>query len=134
MEKINIEEIMQEIREEIKEKGYTKDELSFLDVPIKKNDVDQFNASLLESAMQDISNNKMVDYYAPIEGKSLKAIAKKIVRKLIKPIVYPMCEKQKVYNASVDIAINQLYLYMQDQKEKISLLETMLNEKKEHVR
>ena len=37
MESINIEEIMQEIRQEIKDKGYKDEDLSFNDIPIPQN-------------------------------------------------------------------------------------------------
>ena len=133
MQEINIDEIMQEIRAEIKEKGYKESDLSFQDIEIPKTDVvflAEYNEGELENALHIANAYTRVDYYRPIEGNGIKAICKKIVRKLAKPIIYHLCVSQETFNSNTVKTLNQMNLYIQKLEARNKELETMLDERK----
>ncbi len=132
MTEINVEKIMEEIREDIKKKGYKESDLSFNDIPIKDSEevlVGQFNASELERTLHNANVGVRVDFYKPIEGNALKKAIKKLVRKIMKPVLYHLCESQERYNANVAQTLNQLYLYIQKQEAHINDLERLIAER-----
>lgn len=132
MTEINVEKIMEEIREDIKRKGYKESDLSFNDIPIKDSGellVGQFNASELERTLHNANVGVRVDFYKPIEGNALKKAIKKLVRKIMKPVLYHLCESQERYNANVAQTLNQLYLYIQKQEAHINDLERLIAER-----
>ena len=132
MTEINVEKIMEEIREDIKKKGYKESDLSFNDIPIKDSEevlVGQFNASELERTLHNANVGVRVDFYKPIEGNALKRVIKKFIRKIMKPILYHLCESQERYNANVAQTLNQLYLYIQKQEAHINDLERLIAER-----
>jgi hypothetical protein len=127
MTDINVEQIMQEIREEIKEKGYKPSDLSFTDIAVKEVHVEEtYNAQQLQEALQAAKTFVRVDYYKPIDGKGPKAITKKMIRKMLKPLLFPLCQEQEQYNVNAVQTMNQMYQYMLLQEKKIEELETML--------
>ena len=88
---INIEEIMADIKREIKEKGLTGDMLSFEDVPYKK--TPQAGGSVKE-ALDFLNSNYNVQPYKELKGDPLKVFFKKVIRKLTKFYVEPITEEQ----------------------------------------
>lgn len=132
MTEINVEKIMEEIREDIKRKGYKESDLSFNDIPIKDSEellVGQFNANELERTLHNANVGVRVDFYKPIEGNALKKATKKLIRKIMKPVLYHLCESQERYNANVAQTLNQLYLYIQKQEAHINDLERLIAER-----
>ena len=119
-ETINIEEIMQQIRAEIKEKGYSADMLSFQDVecPAEKE-----NFHYDEKECLDIVNCVNRDSHIPWTGElnqgGVKAFVKKIIRKLTGFLIAPIVERQNQFNSDVTRSINQFMGYMEQQNEKI---------------
>lgn len=133
MQEINIEEIMQEIRAEIKEKGYKESDLSFQDIAIPKEDtvlLTEYNENELKNCLHSANAYTRVDYYRPIEGNGIKAVGKKLVRKLIKPVVYHLCVSQETFNANTAKTLNQMNLYIQKLEERIAELEKIVDEGK----
>lgn len=68
---INVEEIMEKIRAEIKEKGYKESDLSFSDVLIPAfTEVakEEFDLVALQGKLQGINETYGVDYYKVNEG------------------------------------------------------------------
>ena len=94
MENINIEEIMAQIKREIKEKGLTADMLSFEDVPYSKPvQVTREGSSSLadaDDALAHMNAHYYVQPYKPIAGNPLKVFIKKVIRKLTKFYVEPV--------------------------------------------
>lgn len=131
-ENINIEEIMKQIREEIKEKGYKESDLSFADVAVpavEAVDTVDPDEGVLSFALNSANKNVRVDYYRPIEGNGLKKALKKFIRKLVKPAVYHLCVNQETFNTGTVQTLNQLYIYIQNQEVRIAELERRLSEK-----
>ena len=100
---INVEEIMEQIRENIKERGYDKIPLSFEDIkisePVIKGMV-KYNPYLFNKEMTYLNNNWNNDWDIPISGGGIRAIIKKTVRKVSRFILIPIVSFQNEYNAS----------------------------------
>lgn len=133
MQEINVEKIMEEIRAEIKEKGYKESDLSFNDIPVReqKNELqEEFDTDMLKNLLHAANTHTRVDYYKPITDTGLKGIIKKAIRKILKPLILPLCMDQESYNSMSVQTLNQLYLYIQMQDQRITELERIICEEK----
>jgi hypothetical protein len=107
---INIEEIMSQIKREIKEKNLTADMLSFEDVPYEK-PTDMSSGSSLEdcdSALTYLNTHYYIQPYKELQGNPLKVFFKKVIRKLTKFYVEPVVFDQNDFNANTTKALNSL--------------------------
>ena len=93
---IDVEEIMSKIKQNIKERGYTEEEIisNFDFTPEEKNDIDDI--SLLHRSW-NINLEKEIESSPGIIGKS-KIFFKKSIRKLVIPYVKPIIEEQITIN------------------------------------
>ncbi|MCR4795892.1 MAG: hypothetical protein K5898_12155 [Ruminococcus sp.] len=95
-EKINIEEIMAEIKRGIKEQGLTADMLSFEDVPFKKT----AQGGSASEAFDYITSHYYIQPYKELKGNPIKVFIKKIIRKMVKFYVEPVVFEQNDFNAN----------------------------------
>lgn len=107
---INIEKIMQDIRQEIKDKGLTSDMLSFEDVPYQKPG-DAVSGCTMDSeeirnAMVYLNGHYNIQPYKPLGGNALFVFVKKVIRKLTKFYVEPIVFDQNDFNANVVRVLN----------------------------
>lgn len=118
---INIEEIMQEIRQNIKDKGYDKEPVSFEEIEMPQGAVsggEGYQADVLLSELEYLNHNYYNQFHVPINGGNPFAVLiKKVIRKLTRFLVVPLVEFQNQYNASSLRCMNQM-------KEYITELET----------
>lgn len=109
---INIEEIMAQIKREIKEKNLSSDMLSFEDVPYKKpvQISRSGNASLSDAdeTLAFMNAHYYVQPYKPITGNPIKVFIKKVIRKLTKFYVEPVVFEQNEFNANTVSVLNTL--------------------------
>ena len=103
-EKINIEEIMAEIKQSIKDQGLTADMLSFEDVPYRKN-VQSGSAS---EALDYVSTHYYIQPYKELQGNPVKVFIKKVIRKLTKFYVEPVVFEQNDFNANAVTVMKSL--------------------------
>lgn len=108
--KIDIEEIMAQIKREIKEKGLTSDMLSFEDVPYRKpvQAAAETGTSLsaANEALDYMNAHHYVQPYKPITGNPVKVFFKKVIRKLVKFYVEPVVFEQNSFNAATVNVLN----------------------------
>lgn len=107
---INVEEIMSQIKREIKEKNLTADMLSFEDVPYEK-PTDMSSGSSLEdcdSALTYMNTHYYIQPYKELQCNPLKVFFKKVIRKLTKFYVEPVVFEQNDFNANTTKALNSL--------------------------
>ncbi len=100
---VNIEAIMQEIREEIKAKGYTYDMLSFKDVSAPLCSDNESEAVSFEGAEKNLAymdNVSHVAGYRPLDGNKLVVFIKRIIRKFTKFYVEPVVASQNEFNSA----------------------------------
>lgn len=96
---INIEKIMDEIRADIKAKGYTNDMLSFNEVSSIKVVDGSFSREEYDTALNYLNNSYNVVSIRPLTGNPLFVFIKRIIRKLAKFYVEPIVASQNEYNA-----------------------------------
>ena len=105
---VNIEEIMQNIRKEIKEKGLSSDMLSFEDVPYQKPDaaVNGAGSEEVKNSLVYLNGHYNVQPYKPLGGNPLFVFIKKVLRKLMKFYIEPIVNDQNNFNANVVRVLN----------------------------
>ncbi|MBR3515266.1 MAG: hypothetical protein IKO10_02840 [Lachnospiraceae bacterium] len=134
---INVEEIMEQIRTNIRERGYDKIPLSFEDVPISQPLIAgevEYDAMVLRQEVQYLNQNWNNNWNVPVSGGGLRAKFKKLIRKLTRFIIAPIVAFQNEYNASNVRAIQQLAAYakmMDEYKLRIEELEQQVKELKQ---
>jgi hypothetical protein len=99
---INIEEIMEEIRADIKARGYTDDILSFDNVPDDSAKTADFNSSDFSADIAYIRDqwNVMIAT-TEINNSKLKRLIKRIIRKMSFFLLFPITTQQSQFNLSV---------------------------------
>ena len=98
MDSINVEQIMQEIRAQIKEKGLNTEIMPFEDIPFPENRVDAFDK--LEKENKQLRAESNVPYYYEMP-KGIKTFIKKVIRKAVHGVVAPILDNQNRFNADV---------------------------------
>lgn len=133
---VNIEEIMQGIRQEIKDKGLTPDMLSFEDVPYRKPDapVNGAGTEEVQESLIYLNAHYNVQPYKPLGGNALVVFIKKVLRKLMKFYIEPIVNDQNQFNANVVHVLNaqQDAPDMQELVKRLEVLE--LNQKQMALR
>ena len=134
---INIEEIMSEIRENIKERGYDKEPLSFEEVAVSKpvlQGESEYDAEEFNREIEYLNYNWSNTYQVPISGGNpIGVFIKKVIRKLTRFIVFPIVNFQNAYNASNVRCLKQIKEYMAEMEEykvRIAKLEKEIEELK----
>ena len=140
MEQINIEDIMKQIRTEIREKGYVDNELQFSDiaclaggsgVPFDMNqykeEVESANESRLVLSYRDISSDR-----AGV-GKII-TIVKKIVRKVVCFYIEPIVDDQNRFNEFSTRIMTQSVSRFEEDDQKIDELEKKLYDCEKKIR
>ncbi len=109
---VNIEEIMSDIKAEIKEKGYTSDMLSFEDVAntaiIPIGNFDSFTPDEFNGIVSYLDANSTVAVNIPPKGNFIVIFIKKVIRKLI---IRPVARQQSEYNVYTARAFTMLKNY-----------------------
>lgn len=118
---LNIEDIMSEIRADIKEKGISGDMLSFADIPCDanpRNPAQQYDSDQLRKNISYVSDYFALSTENELEGGAFSKLIKKIVRKLARFYVEPIADEQSALNANTAQALQQLELYIMDSQEQ----------------
>lgn len=115
---INIEKIMNEIRQEIREKGYSYNMLSFSEVTDTAADSSvELNLPELEQNMNYLNNSYNVISYRPLTGNKLVVLVKRVIRKLTKFYVEPIVAAQNEFNAFNVRVLNSFFHNLKRQSE-----------------
>ncbi|MDE6730916.1 MAG: hypothetical protein K2J71_09115 [Oscillospiraceae bacterium] len=114
----DIDQIMQTIRQEIKEKKLDHVILDFEEIPLQqemKNQTDNmpFQLDSLQQSMEYLSIRSQIDpYKQPIEGNFLIKFVKKVLRKLMKFYMMPIITEQNALNLHTANAVRQTNQYI----------------------
>lgn len=137
MESINIEKIMEEIRAEIKEKGWANEILSFNDINVDKNNLSaiNFNSYDFKDDVEMINQAWDVQAYRILRGNrgiisKISVLLKKVIRKLTKFYVEPIVEDQSDFNALTVKLFNLLSCYIDEQQKKEEEIKILIDEQK----
>ena len=132
MKAINVEEIMAEIRQDIIDKGYTPEMLSFRDVNASYIGAVDFNPDEFRYMVGALEATKYVPWKQENIGTGVKGFIKKVVRKLVGFVVAPMSDGQNLYNQQVASAFAQLLGYIESQNRLIEEYEDVLKSLKDN--
>lgn len=121
MGELNVEKIMEEIRSEIREKGYTNDMLSFRDITpdekgvnVEKFDKVRFKEELYNvNMLWNINPNREIVKKTGLKGKCA-TLFKKFIRKCIRFYLSLIVADQVTFNATSVRLFNLLNLYMEE--------------------
>jgi len=124
---IDVKQIMEEIRREIKDKGYKNEDISFSDIPMSGSRSampysDQFikNFSALREQHSVIAKRTLVSNR--VFGSLIIAV-KKIIRKLMSFYIEPIVADQNAINSLSVACIVEMHLEMESMRNRIELLE-----------
>ena len=113
MKDINIEKIMDEIRADIKAKGYTAEDLRFDDIPIKSPEeihATVFDPDELKNSLEIMNARWRSNVYAQFPGNAMKRFVKRAARKVVRAAFHHAIVQQEEFNKNVAKALNQLNL------------------------
>lgn len=135
MMKIDVEKIMEEIRADIKAKGYTNDLLSFQDVVMDNTTENlKFNMDEMNHCTHAANVSARVEYYHQIiPHRGLKNLIKIFIRKSMRFLLQPLVEEQNRYNADSVRTINQLIRFVQEQTEKNDEYEELIRQMQKRI-
>lgn len=122
MKEINVEEIMAEIRADIKARGLVDDAPDFDSVIMS--DVDfEYDKHVMIAQIDGMHRDYNVQWYKEIVGNKLKIFVKKVIRKMISFVIGPMNAEQVQFNFDTMNAVTQMASYIIECEEKIDELE-----------
>lgn len=141
---INIEKIMEEIRNEIKDKGYTNDMLSFNDVQVDSTDVNvnKFDKVVFNEELYTLNTLWNIQLYHNLgDAKGIKSkiivFIKRVIRKCVKFYIEPIINEQSTFNATAVRTFNLLNCYITEQtklesdQEDEAIIHSVLKQNKE---
>lgn len=125
---IDIDQIMQEIRQEIKEKNLDHAILDFEEIPFTpeiSQAENQFQCSSLQQSTEYLNIRNQIDPYKPIEGNFLIRLIKKVLRKLMIFYIMPIMTEQNALNLHTANAIHQTnqYILSRTESDQVNLAE-----------
>lgn len=110
IEQINVEEIMSEIREQIKERGYTEKELKFADLrdDLMAGSDDFYSYEHFKGTVDQMDNKRVVQWWNPITGNPVLVFFKRFIRKCVTFIIDPIVIRQNDFNNYTASALTQV--------------------------
>lgn len=114
---INVENIMEEIRMKIKERGESCDLLDFEMVPYESSTAsngEAFSMAAFEQNLNLANQNYLVQAYRMLSGNPIGVFIKKVIRKLSKFYVEPIVEDQNQFNVYMLRSMNSVYSYIKE--------------------
>lgn len=118
MEKIDIEEIMEQIRSDIADRGLKDDGLLFEGVPILGGGTGGYSRDAYEEVMREIQERSNVESYRPLLGNPIEKLVKKVIRRLVAFYIESIVDDQNIFNKNVytSIAMNHKKTIQDDER------------------
>lgn len=135
MEQINIEDIMKEIQENIKERGYSKKDLKFADIEVVSPEdmKGEFDINTFKACVHETYQSRYINSYRSLTssipgiGFIVKFI-KRVLRKLMCFYIEPIVEDQNKFNDNITRNISQVSTKFDNDAETVKLLEARVEE------
>lgn len=133
MENINIEEIMDKIRKEIKEKEYRISELSFADIPLVDGTgvevSDEFSFGEYEKEFYSMKSRWAIPTEIEFTSSNpMIQMIKRIVRKMCRCVTFQMTTMQNEFNGSVVRTNGQIRNYIEENEKQKKELQNRIEE------
>ncbi len=124
---MNTEEIMAQIRQDIREKGLSSDMLSFEDIPYRKpagsESAGRVGSEEYGRKLLWLKAHSYIQPYKQLCGNAVSVFAKKVIRKMAKFYIEPVVFEQNDFNANVVSVIDSLSEANKRLEERIDALE-----------
>ncbi len=142
MEKIDVQEIMEGIRKEIADRGYTKEEISYAQALANMDaaSLDRcYNPRALKMKYEYVRGHYNNPIYFELKGNPVKVLFQKVVRRLFLFVIYPAFHFQNVYNEAVADCIRQMKNYIEENEQlkrmpaKMAALEKQVRGQQEQI-
>lgn len=138
METINVETIIEQIKREIQEKGYSPSDLSFMDAEEITGlpDSNSYDFGILDENLNMANQCCNVNCYQPLTGNKVAVLIKKLIRKCTSFFVVPVVVNQNEYNAYSVRTLNQIRYFILENAElqkTVSELEERVSELEHQV-
>lgn len=144
MNDINVERIMEEIRAQIPAQDADWAALRFEDVPMESagEEVSEavFDKRDFEKSVSALGAMEQVEFFHPIPGGRVKSFAKRLVRKLIRFCVEPICQEVTAFHAGLLRAFQELRRFVADsvaqnkrREAEIALLRSQVEELRSRI-
>lgn len=118
MKNIDIEQIMQEIREDIQKRGYKEDDIDFKNITGNVKAVlgvkTDFSEYELEQAIKGAADMHKIEYYRMIPKGGLKSFIQRSIRKIIKFMMVPMVDQQNQFNYLMIVCQRQMEAFIKE--------------------
>ncbi len=113
MQEIDIEKIMEEIRQEIRDKGYKEEELDFSDIAVisAKAVTAGYDPEELERQAAYLNANNQNPICFPLSGNPVKVFLQKVMRRCFLFVIFQPFQFQNRFNTSVACFLNQVRNY-----------------------
>jgi len=102
---VDTEEIMAQIREDIRSRGLTSDMLSFDDIPYARPEQAECAGDIsgegYKAKMLWLKAHYYIQPYKQLAGNAVSVLAKKMIRKMAKFYVEPVVFEQNDFNANI---------------------------------
>lgn len=111
MQEINVDKIMEEIREEIREKGMENHGPEFADVNLSKDFLklpEKYDKDMMHRELVNLNGIWDTSLEELTSGNPVKRAVKKAIQKAVRMVVSSHVAKQTAFNASVVDSINML--------------------------
>ncbi len=145
---IDVKKIMEEIRADIQNKKILENIPSFEDIPIQNSNnvkqkvsMDTLDEDYYKHYMENLNylnQNVEMSYYFELGTSPVKKFVKRVIRKTLKFLLYPITQQQTTFNEHVVRCLNAVRDYMSDKKQKnekdIADMKQQYEKEKEEVR
>lgn len=111
MQEINVDKIMEEIREEIREKGMENHGPEFADVNLSKDFLklpEKYDKDMMHRELVNLNGIWDTSLEELTSGNPVKRAVKKAIQKVVRMVVSSHVVRQTAFNASVVDSINML--------------------------
>lgn len=126
MEEINIQDIMKQIRKEIKEQNLSDDLIDFETVEYKQISEYEKEIANFSHDINILNVIYAIPWKRPIKEKGFKGLVKKVVTYLASFLVGPISDDQNSFNGTVTRTFNELTNYLEYQNMQIEMLKKEL--------
>lgn len=134
MEKINIEEIMEQIRADIKERGLKDDEIEFDSIVLLDGGNSSFYSDeVYDQLVNEIDKLSEVQSYRELYGNPIERFIKKIIRRLVAFYIESIVDDQNRFNKNVYSGFVMNYRKFQDDEIKLQNLEKKMYEYEKRI-
>ena len=137
IKQINVEDIMTEIRQEIEEKGYKNEDVSFTDIAVGFSSYGIAHSKAFEENLGTLRARYNVAAYRPLYSNRaigfIVVFIKKVMRKLTKFYIEPIVKDQNENNRLTTMCIQDLYLDTEEMIDRIQRLEDEIIKLKEKL-